>query len=111
METVEQMHVRLSERRKAYMEKKEKETLEEKKMRLKKLREKSCKKIIMDCEEMKGNKVIGRMYNANVREGERYFLRLMLLHQRGCKSFEDIRTVNGIVYETYREAAELLVYY
>ena len=50
-------------------------------------------------------KVIGRLYNAHVQEGERYFLRLMLLHQRGCTSFQSVRTVENIVYGTYREAA------
>ena len=52
--------------------------------------------------------IIGRLYNAYVQENERYFLRLLLQHQRGCTSFEDVRTVNNIVYETYRAAASAL---
>lgn len=46
------------------------------------------------------------MYNVNVKEGERfYYLRMLLLHQKNCQSFADIRTVHGTVYRTYREAA------
>lgn len=48
---------------------------------------------------------VGRMYFANMREGERYFLRCLLTIQRGCKSFDDIRTVDGVVYDTYKQAA------
>lgn len=49
--------------------------------------------------------VLGRMYNVNVREGEKFYLHLLLLHKQGCTSFADICTVQGIVYNTYRDAA------
>ena len=49
-------------------------------------------------------KIVSRMYNASIREGERYFLRVLLLHVPGATSFEYLRTVNGIVYRSYREA-------
>ena len=39
---------------------------------------------------------------------ERYFLRLLLCFVRGPKSFEDIRTVNGITMATFKEAAGAL---
>lgn len=42
-----------------------------------------------------GSKTIGRMYSVSPNEGERYYLRLLLVHVRGPKSFEDIRTVDG----------------
>jgi len=38
-------------------------------------------------------------------EIERYSLRLLLLHVKGASCFEDIRTYEGVVYETYHEAA------
>nr|XP_047144013.1 ATP-dependent DNA helicase pif1-like [Hydra vulgaris] len=36
--------------------------------------------------------------------GDLIFLRLLLLQAKGAKSWEDLRTVNGIVLETFREA-------
>ncbi|XP_022856895.1 uncharacterized protein LOC111377965 [Olea europaea var. sylvestris] len=44
---------------------------------------------------------------ANPSEGERYFLRVLLNHVKGPKSFQDLRTVNNIVVPTYHEAAFL----
>ena len=52
-----------------------------------------------------GDKVIGRMYSVGVGDGERYYLRLLLLHVRGAKSFRDLKTVNGIECQTYKDAA------
>ncbi|XP_074293518.1 uncharacterized protein LOC141620583 [Silene latifolia] len=49
--------------------------------------------------------VIGRIVFVSPSEGERYFLRILLLHVRGPKSFEDLRTVNGHTYTTFQEAA------
>ncbi|XP_066913355.1 uncharacterized protein [Clytia hemisphaerica] len=48
--------------------------------------------------------VISRMYNAGIREGERYFLRVLLLHVPGATSFEYLRTFDGEIYPTFREA-------
>ncbi|XP_065684585.1 uncharacterized protein LOC100202287 [Hydra vulgaris] len=50
-----------------------------------------------------GNKVIVRMYKVSP-TGELFFLRLLLLQAKGAKSWEDLRTVIGIVLETFREA-------
>ncbi|TMC16317.1 MAG: hypothetical protein E6J34_20245 [Chloroflexi bacterium] len=47
---------------------------------------------------------IGRVYFAVPSEGERYYLRMLLYTVRGPKSFKDLRTYNGIVYSTYKEA-------
>lgn len=43
--------------------------------------------------------VIGRLFNVSPRDQEAYNLRLLLFYVKGCKSFEDIRTVddNGVV--------------
>ncbi|XP_022868278.1 uncharacterized protein LOC111387902 [Olea europaea var. sylvestris] len=53
----------------------------------------------------KSKNVIGRIVSANPCEGERYFLRVLLNHIKGSKSFEYLKTVNGIVLSTYFEAA------
>ena len=49
---------------------------------------------------------IGRIVYANSGEGERYFLRVLLNHVRGATSYEDLRTVAGVTYSTFREACE-----
>ncbi|XP_043481310.1 uncharacterized protein LOC122510603 [Leptopilina heterotoma] len=49
--------------------------------------------------------IICRMYFVSPKDIERYFLRILLLYVRGAKSFEDVRTYEGITYNTYIEAA------
>ncbi|XP_074296943.1 uncharacterized protein LOC141627609 [Silene latifolia] len=49
--------------------------------------------------------VIGKLVFIAPAEGERYFLRLLLLHIRGPTSFEDLKTVNGYKCATFQEAA------
>ncbi|XP_062093997.1 uncharacterized protein LOC133800034 [Humulus lupulus] len=51
--------------------------------------------------------VIGRIVTANPLEGERYYLRLLLTHLKGPISFQDIRSIDGIVVPTFRDAATL----
>ncbi|KAG6682590.1 hypothetical protein I3842_13G150700 [Carya illinoinensis] len=51
--------------------------------------------------------VIGQIVTANLFEGERYYLRILLNHVRGPLSFEDLRTVDGVVAPTFREAATM----
>lgn len=48
---------------------------------------------------------IGRMYPVNMRDTERYFLRLLLLHVTGATSFDALRTFNGQIFPTFYEAA------
>jgi hypothetical protein len=47
---------------------------------------------------------IGRMYHSNPSHGERFYLRLLLTVRRGPTSFDDLRTVNGDMYPTFRGA-------
>lgn len=47
---------------------------------------------------------IGRVFNAALSEGERFFLRVLLHHVRGPRSFVDLRTFNGTVFPTFRQA-------
>jgi hypothetical protein len=49
---------------------------------------------------------IGRLVSAQPAEGERFYLRILLNHVRGATSFEDLRTVEGVIFSSFREAAE-----
>jgi hypothetical protein len=49
---------------------------------------------------------IGRIVSANPAEGERYYLRVLLNNVPGATSFNDLRTVDGKILPTFREAAE-----
>ncbi|GJT16438.1 DNA helicase [Tanacetum coccineum] len=40
--------------------------------------------------------------------GDLFYQRMLLSHQKGCRSFRDIRTVNNVVYPTCRVACEAL---
>ena len=51
---------------------------------------------------------IGRMYLANPSEGEKYYLRLLLTQRRGITSFEDMRTINLTIYETFKQTCEAM---
>ncbi|KMQ87777.1 hypothetical protein RF55_12854 [Lasius niger] len=50
-------------------------------------------------------KIISRLYTVSIKDIERFYLRLLLLHVAGAKSFEDLKNVNGILYETFKDAA------
>uniref|UniRef100_A0A8C5QEM6 ATP-dependent DNA helicase n=1 Tax=Leptobrachium leishanense TaxID=445787 RepID=A0A8C5QEM6_9ANUR len=55
------------------------------------------------------NNTIGRMYSVNINSDvERFCLRLLLLHVKGATSFEHIRTVGGVQFPTFKEAAQRL---
>ena len=47
---------------------------------------------------------IGRMYFVSPIAGERYFLRMLLTHVRGPKSFEALRTVNNVLHPNFKSA-------
>jgi hypothetical protein len=51
---------------------------------------------------------IGRLVYAHPAEGERYYLRVLLSHVRGATSFDDLKTVNGKLCGSFREACEHL---
>ncbi|XP_022177367.1 uncharacterized protein LOC111038543 [Myzus persicae] len=54
------------------------------------------------------NETLARMYIVNPLDRDRFHLRLLLLNRRGPQSFQDIRTVDGVVEETYTSAAVAL---
>ncbi|XP_074310812.1 uncharacterized protein LOC141646766 [Silene latifolia] len=47
---------------------------------------------------------IGRIYHASPGSGERYYFRTLLNHVRGPTCYEDIRRVDGIPYNSFRNA-------
>ncbi|XP_035835800.1 uncharacterized protein LOC110888241 [Helianthus annuus] len=51
---------------------------------------------------------IGRIHSVFPSAGEAYYLRILLNKVKGPKSFEDIRTVNGTLYPTFRDACYAL---
>ncbi|XGW13313.1 hypothetical protein V3C99_000002 [Haemonchus contortus] len=53
----------------------------------------------------RSGKYIGRMYTVSPRDTERYCLRILLLNTKGKLSFEDLRTVDGVTYDSFAEAA------
>ncbi|XP_019233403.1 PREDICTED: uncharacterized protein LOC109214007 [Nicotiana attenuata] len=50
--------------------------------------------------------VIGRVVTCHPTEGERYYLRLLLMNVRGPNSYQDLCKVDGKCCSTFREAAE-----
>ena len=48
------------------------------------------------------------MYFASPAQGERFYLRLLLTRVTGATSFSNLRTVNNIQYDTYKEACHAL---
>ena len=52
----------------------------------------------------RSRKVVTRLSYVSPRDSERYCLRLLLLNTPGAKSFEDLRTVDGIIFSSFREA-------
>ncbi|GMF14737.1 unnamed protein product [Phytophthora fragariaefolia] len=48
---------------------------------------------------------LGRMVHVSPRDMERFYLRVVLCHHKAPQSFEHLRTVDGVTYETYRQTA------
>ncbi|XP_020094143.1 uncharacterized protein LOC109714116 [Ananas comosus] len=55
----------------------------------------------------RGNR-IGRIVYIHPNSGELNFMRMLLNKVRGPRNFDEIRTVNGILYETFRAACDAL---
>jgi hypothetical protein len=58
--------------------------------------------------EQKSWFAIGRLYYAHPSSGERYYLIMLLNTVKGCTSYKDIRTVNGVEHSTFKEACRAL---
>ncbi|CDF36420.1 ATP dependant DNA helicase [Chondrus crispus] len=51
-----------------------------------------------------GANAVGRIYTVSPREGERYFLRLLLTQVPGATSFENLRNIDGEQCNSFRQA-------
>jgi len=51
---------------------------------------------------------IGRLHSISPKVGEGYYLRILINQVRGPRSFEEIRTVNGQLFPTFRDACYAL---
>ena len=47
---------------------------------------------------------IGRMYFVSLNSSERFYLQLLLIIVKGPTSFEDLWTVDGVIYESFKAA-------
>ncbi|KAH9575467.1 hypothetical protein CY35_01G112800 [Sphagnum magellanicum] len=54
---------------------------------------------------------VGRLYFVSPSAGERYFLRTLLTKVKGAISFEVLRTINGVVHDTFKLACIALGLY
>jgi len=48
--------------------------------------------------------VLGRLYNVSPKKGDLFYLRLLLTVVKGKGSFAAARTVDGVLYDTFKEA-------
>ncbi|KAG6612900.1 helitron helicase-like protein [Phytophthora cinnamomi] len=53
---------------------------------------------------------LGRMVHVTPRDMERFYMRVLLCHRKGPQSFAKLRTVDGVTYASYRQAALKLGY-
>ncbi|GBN83040.1 hypothetical protein AVEN_39393-1 [Araneus ventricosus] len=51
------------------------------------------------------NKIVPRMYVVNDKDAERFYLRMLLLHAPGATSFKFLRTVENVIYDTFKQAS------
>jgi hypothetical protein len=47
---------------------------------------------------------VGRIFSISYLVGENFYLQVLLLNQKGCQSFSELKTVEGKTVDTYREA-------
>ena len=52
--------------------------------------------------------MVSRLYKAHPSQGNRYYLRLLLLHQTHVIDWKSLKRVHGVFYDTYREACDAL---
>ncbi|GBL85449.1 hypothetical protein AVEN_34630-1 [Araneus ventricosus] len=57
-------------------------------------------------EAKRGQQVIGIMLVVSMQDSEKLYLRKLLLRKNGVISFNDLKTIDGIVCETFQEACK-----
>lgn len=58
--------------------------------------------------ERKKGHVVGRIIDIHASAGETFYLKMLLVQRKGATSFKDLRTVDGICYNTFKEACAAL---
>lgn len=53
---------------------------------------------------LKNELTIGRLHYVNPKEGDRYYLRILLTKRTNVISYEDLRTIDNITYPNFKEA-------
>ncbi|GKE50013.1 hypothetical protein Tco_1481271, partial [Tanacetum coccineum] len=53
-------------------------------------------------------KSMGRLTYVHPSSGELFYFRMLLCHQKGCKSPTEVKTINGEMFPTYRAACEAM---
>lgn len=66
------------------------------------------RKIVPEYAGIRSTDTLGRVYTVHPNDAECYYLRLLLHTVRGPTSFEEIRTIDGVACQTYREACQKL---
>lgn len=56
----------------------------------------------------KSGRCVGRIYSAHPSSGEKFYLRMLLNIVRGPHNYEDIKTINGVTYPTFKAACYAL---
>jgi hypothetical protein len=51
---------------------------------------------------------IGRMFTAHPKQGELFYLRMLLLHVKGAESWEDLLTFDGTVHDKFEDVARAM---
>lgn len=54
-----------------------------------------------------GDKIVSRMYSVSIRDAERFYLRMLLLHVKGATGFDSLRMVDGVMCQSFKDAASL----
>ncbi|GBP53109.1 hypothetical protein EVAR_97113_1 [Eumeta japonica] len=57
---------------------------------------------------VKKDTTLGRVYNIHPTQTECFYLRMLLQYVRGPMSFQHLRTVNGVIFQTYQGACKEL---
>jgi len=58
--------------------------------------------------KQRGDKIISRLYMCSPRNKERFYLRILLSQIKGATSYEDVRTIDGNLCDTFEEAVRQL---
>ena len=58
--------------------------------------------------EKKKRRCVGRIFYAHLGSGKKFYLRMLLNIVKGPRSFEEIRTINDVLYPTFKSACYAL---